>query len=149
MRTITAIAVLALFSIPAAAQFQVDVPPEEMRRLMKSPAIGDLAVGEVGLTAYPRFCTSDDGVRIYSRHGLLEESSDYGITYRVRREPGGMVSLTSVVGAKSSSKPDDAIAKSFTDPVPCASMWFPLSDSIQVKSIDGKTRLRDFVTQVP
>lgn len=149
MRLLATTAALALFTLPSAAQFQVDVSPEEMRLLMKSPAIIDLAVGEVGLTAYPRFCTTDDGVMIYSRHGLLEETSEYGITYRVRREPGRMVSLTSVVGAKSSSKPEEAIAKSFTDPVPCGSMWFPLSDYIQVKSIDGKTRLRDFVHQAP
>lgn len=120
-----------------------------MRELRKTPAIVDLAVGEVGITAFARFCIHQGGAYLYSRHGLVEAAGDYGVYYRVRREPGGAVSLTSVVGSKSSQTAADALASSFTDPIPCESTNYPLDDFIPVATIDGKSRISEIVTKVP
>jgi hypothetical protein len=147
LRWATILAVTAATALPVAAQFQADIGPEQMRQMMKAPAVLDLAVGEVGIMNFPRFCIEGTSVMVYARHGLGVQLSDYGVSFKVRREPGGSVSLTSQVGAKSSQTLQEAIGQSFIDPVPCGEIYG--TDVIPVMSIDGKTQLSEIVVAQP
>ncbi|ODT72203.1 MAG: hypothetical protein ABS75_05265 [Pelagibacterium sp. SCN 63-23] len=149
MRIILAAAAFTILTLPSLVQFQADLSPDEMRDLRKTPAVVDLAVGEVGLIPYIRFCIHQGGVYTYGRQGLVESAGEYGVYYRVRREPDGAVSVTSVVGAKSSQTAADALALSFTDPSSCEITNYPLDDFIPVATIDGKSRISEIVTKTP
>jgi hypothetical protein len=141
---------LLVSACPAAAQFQVDLSPSEMRLLLNKPAIVDLAVGEVGIATHIRFCTLGTAAMVYSREGLAQSASEFEVSYEVRREPSNAVSLTTMVetglGQNATS---DAIARTFTDPTKCEQTGYPMEDFIQLLSIDGNTSLSQIMPPKP
>jgi hypothetical protein len=91
-----------LLTVPATAQFQLDMQAEEIRRAEVRPAVIDLAVGEAGLTL-PRLCDDEHGsLFISGRTPLLETSMNFTVMARVKRTPGGTVVITSEVGTDAS-----------------------------------------------
>lgn len=147
MRFVAALALVAGLTAPAAAQFSVDVTADEMRRINATPAVVDLAVGEVGLVEYPAFCVDGGKLQLYARTALAEDLSEYGVGYRAKRESGGAVALETVIGAKADTTVSSHMRRAFLDPRECSALALNLAnDILPVSTIDGQDSLRAIVS---
>lgn len=98
---ITAVtALLMLTALPASAAFQIDMPPEEVRKENQVSLLFDLAVGEKGIISFPSFCADDDTLFAMSTTKLFTERSDYGVSWIATRHPGGDISFQVEKGSK-------------------------------------------------
>lgn len=82
----------------ALSQFQVDMAQDQIRKAIGELALSDLGVGEVANVSYPAVCLESGLLFVSTQQLLAESANDYGVNWRVRREPGNAVSVTLEVG---------------------------------------------------
>ena len=90
----------ALTSTAAAFDFNVDAYELIDRR--GTLTVRDLAVGEVGIVAYPDLCVRDDKLVAIGMLALAEEVGSYAsVVYRFKKLPGGSFSISMSITDKS------------------------------------------------
>lgn len=93
---------LAVGVAPAMA-FDLDAPRADLRTARGVLVVGDLATGDVGLTNYPSLCQTDGRLFMFANAELTEDT-EYGFYWRVRREPGNVLTATVEAGRSASDQ---------------------------------------------
>jgi len=141
--------VLVLSTTNASAQFAFDMSADELRAATGKLAVGDLSVGEVGI-AYPTFCTKDGVLFGSSQDQLSESASDYGVNFRIKREPGSALSIQATKGSLATQFVREAVLLKLTGIAPCqfyesSGLGTPF---LQITSINGLTKLTDIISSL-
>lgn len=146
MRAAIVLMVLAV-ATPAEAQFAMDIPAQQFRREVGRLAVSDIAIGEAALTDVLRICTVGGRLMLDASIPIATTQSDYGVSYRVRREPNNMASLESVVGSKAGNSAKTAALNALARAtmLDCALFATPPENFFQINEIDGKKSLTDFL----
>ena len=101
MKIAAAIVVAIVLGITQTTAFEMDASKHDIRKAKDIYTVGDLTTGEVGKVTYPGFCTI--GAQLYQRADdelRTDGVDDYSVIYRVRREPGNVLSIEVTVGSK-------------------------------------------------
>ena len=127
---------------PTLGQFSVDRTPSEIRRQLGTPALLDLAVGEVGLLVGLSMCTSDDRrLYVYANAPLASSRYDYSINWEAKKEPGGTVAITGAPGSGATSTAEASVFQLMNDIRSCGGDIYPVEWLLPISTINGKTSL--------
>lgn len=134
---------LALFATPVLS-FEVNATRQEVNRALDKLTVGDLATGEVGIVQWPNWCVLNGVLFALADDRLDEKPGEYGLNYRVRREPGNMLSVEVSIG-KSSSTTDwrDEVAQKAAAAYDCSlAQQFGRQSVIAIDTINGFADLK-------
>lgn len=144
------VAVLAfgvMMTSAARAEFKLDMPPAELRKITKVFVISDLATGETGIVNYPQFCLQDGGLRIYGLGRLAAKRNDYATNWIATRQPGGSISMKVEPGLKDST---DVLRGSLLDTLvalrSCEFARIDPGELLPIAEINGRTSVSEIVT---
>jgi hypothetical protein len=142
--------VAALGSAPVLAQFRLDLPPDQVRKANGDLVVADLAVGEVAIVVSPLLCSDGDRLHIAARTLLSTTPLEYGVNWRVRREPGDTVSVALQLGVRAGDTTTRSHLVSALHNAPDCALVRQLGRDATlfgISSVDGAATLSEFLSR--
>lgn len=137
------VAGLAALAAPTALAFDVNVPAESLLQRIGTLTVMDLAVGEIGIVAYPSFCTESGHLYASGILPLAEkENSMFSVNYRFKRMPNSVFEVTAEVSKDSEKPVEHWIANAALGALmtPCSKVS-GIPYRVEIMSVNGKADL--------